>query len=189
MASDNFNRADSASLGSPWVDNAAQSGCRITSNTARGGGGGSFTSAYYGGAASSADQFSEATIAVLANGDNAVAVRHHTSNDQYYMVYNQGSGGINIFLRNGSYTNLGSVGGTIAVGDVIRAEISGSTITAKQNGVTLGSKSDGTLTTGQPGIVTFNNNAGWDDWSGGDLGGAGGGAAVRVSTLTLMGVQ
>jgi hypothetical protein len=108
-----------------------------------------------------------------ANGDNGVALRHQSSTDQYYMVYNSGGGAFQVYLRNGGYTLLDTLSASagLAVGDVIRGEIDGNTIVGKVNGVPIGSpvSAGGTLSGGQPGIVLFNAFRGLDNWNAGDL--------------------
>ena len=75
----------------------------------------------------------------------------------------------------GVYTgSLGAITvppGGFAAGDVIRLEVSGSTLTALVNGSVVGTATDTNLTGGFPGVRFANGNpeGRLDDWEGGDL--------------------
>jgi hypothetical protein len=74
---------------------------------------------------------------------------------------------------NGTRTALKAVATTFAVNDVIRVEVSGTTITAKKGTTTLDSTIDASLATGSAGIDLywdFSTAPTADDWEGGNLG-------------------
>jgi hypothetical protein len=78
----------------------------------------------------------------------------------------------------GDWTDLGNLSPPVAIadGDVIKATISGNTITMYQNGSSCGTKTDSTFSDGNPGIGLYlgngtsgnNANFGWSQYSAGD---------------------
>ena len=64
-----------------------------------------------------------------------------------------------------------------SVNDVIRLEITGSTIVLKKNGSVVTTITDGTYTTGKPGLSGFGNSteSRGDGWTAGSISGGGGG--------------
>jgi hypothetical protein len=177
-ASDDFNRADEATLGAPWV--TVGQGIELIGNAVRGSGGADNCSRYDD-AAWQADHYSQLT-ALTAGGEwIGVAVRIQTGSTSYYDCVCSGS---SCFLRrndNGSVTNLAS-GSSVVDGDVIRLEVTGSDLSCKKNAVGILSAADSTYATGQGGIAAYNSGTSrGDDWSGGNLGAAGA-AKRRVVT-------
>jgi hypothetical protein len=124
----------------------------------------------------SANQFSQATINGSGGGSAGVAVRlagdAWTLNPSCYFLASSG-GTLSFYkLSGGSYTDISAAGcGSVANGDVLRLEASGSTITAKKNGVVAcGSPvTDTTLTSGAAGILTSSSALTIAAWQGGDL--------------------
>lgn len=166
--SDDFNRADSGTLGANW-----NGGCQISNNRATGLTGGAFNADWWTANTVAADQFSQCEMSGGANADNAAAGRVQDASN-FYMHYNAGSGGTYIFKRvGGSFSSLASFGGTIVVNDLLKIVCNGTTLQAFVNGTQVGSDVTGQtdFATGQPGIVCFGNStsSGVDNWQGGDL--------------------
>lgn len=77
------------------------------------------------------------------------------NNARGYEVYWSINNSLNIFRWNGAYfdfTGLVNVAATVHDGDVLRAEVSGSTITCFINGSQVLQTTDATWSTGQPGL-------------------------------------
>lgn len=101
------------------------------------------------------------------------------NNARGYEVYWSTNNGLVIVRWNGALDSFDGLNSTTLVandGDVLRAEISGSTITVKRNGGTVLTASDSTFASGQPGIGlnSFDPSAvftsfGWSSWQAGDL--------------------
>jgi len=84
-----------------------------------------------------------------------------------------GSGGTEIGeWTNNSYSALAASTTTFGANDIIRCEVSGTTISLFNNGTFINSTTDVTLTAGSPGVAGFNGggaNATLDNWEGGNL--------------------
>lgn len=190
--SDDFNRADGG-LGANWTTFSVAP--NIGGNLVTGTGGGYATNgALYTGTASADDQFSQftivgldgvtsyagATVRMTAGGNFYYCVVGNT-NEYYIQEYNFG-------VLTTTHTT-GTLGSSVAVSDVIRCEVTGTTITLKRNGVTVNTATDATHSSGAPGFVLLPNptstDVAIDDWSGGAVGGGGGGT---VPKLLLLGV-
>lgn len=118
-----------------------------------------------------------------ANGTlTCYALRWRVGSTTYEIGIFDGSG--ETFTTIGAAFTAAACGG----GDVFKLEVSGTTLTAYRNAVSLGSRSDGTYSSGAVGFGQRNEDAfaygQLDDWSGGDL--AGGGSPPR--NLLLLGV-
>jgi hypothetical protein len=75
----------------------------------------------------------------------------------------------------GTPTDIGNWTGTCSTGDTMKLEISGTTLTGYINGVSVGTASDSSLSTGNPGIWSFDDSGQeLNDWEGGNVGGGGG---------------
>jgi len=90
------------------------------------------------------------------------------------------------------FTQLGAnITGTFAAGDVLRLEVSGSTLTIKQNGNSLGTRTDSTHTGGAAGIFGYSDLANQDlftSWAGDGVQSTSGvGSAAGTSTATAVG--
>jgi hypothetical protein len=132
----------------------------------------------------SADQFAEITITAVSSGNYiGVAVRLQ---NQYVNGYVAWCSSDNIQIAryesdefSDSSGNMYS-GSACSVNDIIRLEITGSTLTLKRNGITLTSITDSTFATGIPGLSgsgTDTTTRG-DNWTAGSnvTGGGGGGS-------------
>jgi hypothetical protein len=182
-ATDNFNRADGG-LGSNWTTQTGFTAPAISGNRVVSGGG-------YGFAYWNADVFNDAqysqVIYYTSGGEPGVTVRASGSRGYWLYLASAGSNTTNIFRydSNGNYSNLAGLGSQIGNGDTGKLTANGSTIEAFKNGVSIGSVTDTTYSSGSAGIEAGT----LDDWEGGNLGGGGGGGSKAPSTLTLMGVQ
>lgn len=108
----------------------------------------------------------EAAIGIRPAGTYAFIVRWNGSLGDYTALWDPGG-------SLGSYTNTPTA---MADGDVMRAEISaGGVISLRQNGILLGSVTDSTWASGQPGMGFWPvdgataGSMGWSDFSAGDL--------------------
>ncbi|HUL16951.1 MAG TPA: hypothetical protein VLV88_13215 [Terriglobales bacterium] len=168
---DNFNRANGA-IGLNWT--VQNGGLNVSSNAIVGTGSTSnwaFFSAAV--AAFTSDQFAEISLpaSIPAGGGAGPAVRASgtgSSADNYNCHPNNTTLYLEKIL-NGASTILSSIGNTTAAGDVIRLEVSGNTINCYYNGVLKLTATDNSLTTGSPGLETYNTSATLDNWTGGNL--------------------
>lgn len=82
--------------------------------------------------------------------------------------------GIIRYGANETPTTISTITTTVANGDLLRVEVSGTTLTAKKNGAIVGTVTDATIASGSAGAGVFNtagagNNVLIDDWEGGNL--------------------
>ncbi len=179
VVTDNFDRANAASLGANWSDPGSNWG--ILSNQASSQATGDTAEATTWSANSfGANQYSKATIKSL--GLTAVVVRCSGTNAggtlrlYRFTVSNSTTGTITRIDPSAGTVSLLSIPGTYAIGDVIYLEASGTaptTLTAKLNGVQIGQVTntpDAGLASGAVGfqVITPLTRA-FDDWEGGDL--------------------
>ncbi len=126
------------------------------------------------------DQYSQGRLANLTTTGQTVgvAVRMATSGAaSYYGYYADGSGSGKTFLFkmvSGTWTQLGSLGAALSANDVLRLEVSGTTLTPKVNGATQsppGAQSDSALSSGAGGLSGYSVSTSMrlDDWEGGNL--------------------
>jgi PKD repeat protein len=166
---DDFNRADVDPIGAPWVTSPGQGDVAILNSELKGSvegvpGGG----AYYNGSFAN-NQYSQATIAVMSNVGVTVRMSATEQSCYRFQVVSATNALLDKYV-NGIYSQLDNVVGTFAAGDIIRLEVSGSTLTAIQNGSTIATANDNSLTGGFPGVRFFNAiGARLDDWEGGSL--------------------
>lgn len=171
--SDNFNRADENPLGNGvWTTGTGMSSLQIVSNKVTAVSNTTHSLEYYTGATFASNQYSQATS---LNGPSAVfsglAIRW-SGNSGYFVQIDMTSGtNTSYFQRwdSGSQTTVGSFSYAYAQNDVWKLEASGNTITFYVNGVSKGSITDSTYSSGSPGIWFYHNVIYLDDWSGGDL--------------------
>ena len=138
--------------------------------------------AYWNADTFNADQYAQATLSniVVADASIGVAVRCSSGGNYYGLYYTGGAGGMVFIFKlvSGTFGDLGyATVGAWSVGDVLRLEISGTTLTPKRNGTVIsaiGAKTDTSLSSGSAGICGYDTNSDCrlDDWQGGDLGGA-----------------
>lgn len=127
----------------------------------------------------SADQYSQVRIAgTLVDHMQLVQVivRARGTGDSTYSNYSFFTDGIAgqwhtevDKVINGRWFPLRSFATSFATGDVMKISAVGSTITCYKNGVSLGSVTDQSLTSGSPGVGVYGNKITVDDWEGGSL--------------------
>lgn len=174
---DTFNRTSSnpmstaASDGiSTWVDGPGSSdSCQVKSNQlafVSGDGGAMISSPTY-----SANQWAEVVCGVHAvQYGPCVRIKSLTDMDCYWL-YIANSTTLQLYAvdDNGAMNYPAAIGGNIGLGSpvvegmVIRLEVSGSTFTIKTNGVAVTTRTDSTYSTGQPGLILFNDSTGFGD--------------------------
>ena len=182
MATESFTAANGTDItalsgGSVWAYTAGGSGILfVTSNAIR-------TvlppenllrSARYAGTFSN-DQYSQIKLTKLAASSYiGCTVRANTAGNNYLFVV---SGSIYYLWKTVNYspTLLRSAGRTFSLNDVVRLEISGNTLTLKQNGTAFYTTTDNSLITGNPGVCAISEPAATDfaagdDWEGDNLG-------------------
>lgn len=188
IASDNFDRADGA-LGANWSSlNPLYGGNpEVNTNSARCSyaTGDNMACARWNGTGTFNDnQYSECVIGALIwlGADYRCGVIARASADidtarDFYALYVEMDAPTDktwrlIKIVNGTVTVLTSGTAAFADTDVLRLECSGTTITGKRNGTTLGSpQTDSSIITGKPGILVSGSTSGpaVNSWSGGNL--------------------
>lgn len=177
---DDFNRANSSSVGNGWVESGAQNHeilnnrlIKITNSNASWSIQGSTTFA-------SNDQYNE--IVYHAGADISMILRCDVNNpgtggtspDYYefsWSTASSGTYGIRKFVA-GSATSLTSATGVgnLTAGDVLRAEVQGTALRVKKNGSTVLSTTNGDVASGQYHGVRFDAVTGvFDDYEAGTL--------------------
>lgn len=183
-ATDNFNRANSGTLGSNWTEqDAAGTGStnQIVSNQATGSGSRDFTRAFWNADVFGNDQYSQSLLAacndymylsVRASGTGASGANH------YVLVMNNGAG--QSFIQKvvaGSLTTLASgLTNFNASGDSGKIGVVGTTITVYRDTgsgfVSIGSVTDSSLASGSAGLGNAQvTNCIHDNWQGDNIGG------------------
>jgi hypothetical protein len=104
------------------------------------------------------NQYSEITISALGTGYIGGGVRLQTGAQSGYGLYCNGTDSKIIKWTTGTPSTL-YTGSACSGSDVIRLEVSGTTLTFKKNGTTVTTVSDSTYTTGRPGLVGNGSNA------------------------------
>lgn len=180
-ATDNFNRADETPLASPWgvAHGGAGGNCNLVSNAIT-----ASTASnkfiYHGSSVTSADQYAQWLYAsAITNDDWGPAVRINNTGGErhgyWYSVYQGGLDGLNKFIAN-SFTQVEAWHQAAGVGNTVRIEASGSTISGYLNGAQVSGSpaTDTSLTTAGlgAGAFVFETGGSIDDFDGGDLGGA-----------------
>jgi hypothetical protein len=181
--SDDFTRADNLDIGTNW-DNGytASAACQIVSNQVRNQAAGDGCVETWNANSFTNDQWAQITLAdfnTLALARIALVLHAATppTGDYYRITARINSGGatttIQKFIANVGTTLATESAITWLSGDVLYAEISGTTITAKRNGVTIFTGTDAALASGRIGIYSSTDGAldevELDSFSGGDL--------------------
>ncbi len=198
MASDDFNRASSSTLGANWTVATGNVGeFQIISNTqaANPSGGGFCLEAYTATTPSSADYFSQVTLKGLQSTSDegpGPAVRILTGSTVGYFVQCNTTE-TKLYRRDATngFVQLGADAAACAVDDVIRLTVSGTgatvTLTVNKNGSLFFSRTDSDAaritSTGFPGMWFGGGSAAGvlvvDDWTNQESGGGGGGSSYR----------
>lgn len=178
-ATDGFAAADGTALttySANWTYNSGT--WVINTNSVYPNTGGTEEGAHWNADAFNNDQYAQVIlVAVAANQWRGAAVRCHASTANYYGYYGSSADKLLFKLVSGSWTQIGSAGSAGAVNDILRLEVSGTTLTPKLNGVTdsaIGAQTDSAIASGSAGIAGYGTQttARLDDWEGGNLGAA-----------------
>lgn len=178
---DDFNRADSNSLGGSWSESEGDAtAAQIVSNRLRcNGGATSINGVAVYSAATGNDQDAQLTwraAGSTSNGRSGPGVRCSGTNASFtgYACFYDGGA---VFVRKYSAealssdftagTTLGSFSVTLASGDTVRIEIVGSRIRVYVNGIVRIDVTDSGIATGTAGVVVNRRGAGanvWTEW-------------------------
>lgn len=129
--------------------------------------------AYYSGTFSD-DQYAEATITQVGSADQFMGVCVRASAGNGYVVRFDSD---ELFLEKHvayGYTLIANVANALSTNDVIRLEVSGTTLTVKANSNPIYSTTDASLSSGAPGVAGQGGAASGtytllDDWTGADI--------------------
>lgn len=180
LATDDFNRADSGDLGANWTP--VDSTFSIVSNTAQPVAFGSDASERYTGIAWPDDQYVQAAVSGIAGtgGGAGIGLMLRGSgvvgpSMNFYRIILNAAGANNLTVDkfvagvNGPVTTRTQA---FSNGDVLKAQISGTTLKLFKNGVQIGADiTDSDIATGSPGVSyssTITSGA-LNLWEGGDL--------------------
>lgn len=187
-AIDNFTGISSDPLSGNWTT-IAGSFDQGGGGTARSSfGGGAVSNAYWNADAFGNDQYAQAAITIGGGGVAGPSVRVSNAggvNRYSYLSYGSGTY-LSKVVAGGSEVVLIDYGGTPAFtnGDLLRIEVSGTTITAKLNGSTVGTQSDASLSSGSGGMMSYLAGGTLQTFEAGNL--AGGGGGPPCTTLLLL---
>lgn len=181
---DNFERIDSADLGTNWDPNTST--WRITANQAQVANAGADAVETWNANTFNNDQFSEATLSVFTGvGTNdqsgvgfGVRWAAGVTKTGYWLICNEHAtlGATVARFDAGAYTFLAQRDADWVQGDLARLEISGQNLAVRKNGTQVGSaiSDPGGLASGRV-ALTYSSTAditpSLDNWQGGDLGG------------------
>jgi uncharacterized protein YjdB len=116
------------------------------------------------GGLASLTQYVEITVRATGAGDASY---------KSYVFYSDGVAGSShtevAKIINGAWTTLRNFSTSFAVGDVMKIGVVGTTITCYKNGVSIGTVTDASLTSGSPGVGVYGNIVTVDDWQGGGI--------------------
>lgn len=144
--SDDFNRADSTSLGVSWVEVSGD--WSIVSNQLSPGSAGGTIILRAAGAMASNDHYAQVTIAATTAASQGVWCRGNSNISSGYLWRNDGTSWDLFSVVGGSFTSIGSYAAAAAPGDVAKVQAVGSTIKGFVNGVQRVSVTDTGVTTG-----------------------------------------
>lgn len=184
VVTDNFDRADSGSLGANWTEvitGFTVSGYQITSNVANPKVSGTTQIAIYTGSSFGNDQYAQSVGAVSPYSWGIVVRMSSGGNGYSLSTPDSGTPLIIGVVAGGATSHLQTITGVgVAVGDVIKLTAQGSTLRAYKNGTQVGTDQiDTTYTTGSPGILgVFTGFDEHDNFEGGDLSAPATGGAI-----------
>jgi hypothetical protein len=145
--SDDFNRADSTTVGNGWVEAAED--WAISSNRLAAPAAGGTGVIVCGTPMATDDNFAQVTIAVAAAVSCGVWCRGDSAFGNGYLWRNDGTSWDLFRNVSGSFTSLATFAGAAANGDVAKVQAIGTTIKAFVNGVERASVTDANITTGK----------------------------------------
>lgn len=185
--SDDFNRADSTSMGGSWVEDSGN--WEVNTNAAeQGTAGGSYRKLRWNAAFDTGDYYSQADLTMRGGNGMGLFIRGATSatvtyygyilfqSDFSYIV--EITAGAEDILATGS-----AAGGAGTTYTACRISATGSAITCTRNGAADVSTTDATLTGGHAGLMSYGASGGtfaWDNWIAADLAAAATSFAFRA---------
>lgn len=119
------------------------------------------------------NQYAQIKLTKTSVSQSYIGVGVRASPGNGYFLYVSGTTYVLGKVVSYGYNEIRVAGRTFNVNDILRLEVSGTTLTCKQNGSTFWTATDSALASGNPSVTGngFNAtdfNAG-DDWEGGDL--------------------
>ena len=179
-ATDDFNRADSSSLGANWTDRGEYDH-GIASNEAEIPAGATaldVLGAEYASGSFDDDQWAKITLMSAMTTKDAVGLVVRSNATNAYMAYWYVQDGTNFWLYLGrvtwpaTLTTIRQQRHVFSQNDVMTLSVVGTTLTVQQNGVPVLSAGDSEISSGRPGIFGLKGDPGstvsLNDWSGGD---------------------
>ena len=173
---DDFNRADSTSLGANWVEVSGD--WSIVSNQLSPGAAGGTIILRAAGAMATNDHSAQFTITATAAASQGVWCRGNSNISQGYLWRNNGTSWDLFSVVGGSFTNIGTYAAAAAPGDIAKVQALGSTIKGYVGGVERVSVTNTAVTTGtsvgiradSAGALRFDDFAATDVSAGATLG-------------------
>jgi len=168
--SDNFNRADSTTVGANWteiVDDWSIKSDQLAPGLTTTG------VILYNLPLDTVDHYAEIAMPVASTTSMGVFARSDLAGNSFYALRSNGTSW-NLFTNiSGTFTSIGSYAATLANGDVARIQCVGSTIKAFINGVERISVTNTAITTGTYTGVrsTQSSTARYDNFTAADVGG------------------
>lgn len=168
MSGEAFDDANRASLGPNWT--LGLFSIVISASTVfKGNSAGNDNSMWWNANNFPSDQYAQVVIKTDVDGGGPV-VRHQSGANTYYVCISSGTF-VEIFeVTAGSFATLGGSSAVdTVVNDIIKLDVTGSTLTAFLNGTSIHTRSDASITGGAPGIGIFSTNFTCDDWRAGPV--------------------
>lgn len=176
--SDDFNRANSSTMGGSWVEDSGD--WEITSNAAeQGTATGAYRKLRWNAAMDTGDYYSQADLTMRTAGGSGqgLFIRGAASSTVTYYGYMffPGDASYIVEITAGAEDILATGGAAGSAGTAYtacRISATGSAITCTRNGAADVSTTDATLTGGHAGLMAYgasDNTFAWDNWSAADL--------------------
>lgn len=171
---DNFNRA---ALGSNWtlgINTVVISASTvIKGNTAS-----AEHSAWWNANTFPSDHYSQDVVKLANTDGGGPLVRHQSGANTFYVFLTDGTACHMYESTAGTFVQVGAnYTNTLALNDVLKLDVTGSTLTPSINGTPLATRTDSSITGGAPGVHVFSTVVSFDDWLGGPI--------TAVNTLTF----
>lgn len=192
LASDDFNRANSATLGANWTTLGTASSMGVGGNQAENSTSAQRNANYYSAITWPDDHYVQSTFVALGSRTNMVLARNTPGASRNFYGAGQdfnNHGGATTTARlvkhvNNTPTSLGATVLSLAAGDTVRIEAQGTTIRMLVNSSTIHSVTDSAHSSGSAGIYGDDGSSGTnlqDNWEGGDF------SSASAPRLTLLG--
>lgn len=166
--SDDFNRDDESPLAGNWKQLYSR-GLRLSSNAIIGPSSAGDAGHRWNAGSFYGNQFSQVEVKETTQA-KGVAVRYQDSTVSGYVAYFSG-GNVTLYREDNDVSTIigSSVSAPLSIGDIIRIEARGSTISALVNGVVKRTVTDSTYSNGWAGIFGLSTTCNFDNWIGGNL--------------------